>query len=142
MIERTFDEILLIEIAITIRHRLLSHESIITLNRMRFISRSFRINSASIINQNLISTIHSIQNNEILNILSAINSHINTMLINHINLNHRLSQTQNSWKHRDHSCRLLRAHQTSSLSSRSHIHRVSTIDIKKTIAKNTIDEIH
>jgi hypothetical protein len=141
MIRKTSDKILSIEIVI-IRFKMLNHESIIALNRMHFINRSFRVNSASTINRNLISTIHSIRDNEILNIFSAINSLINTMLINHINLNHRLSQTRSNWKHRDHSCRSWRSYQTSSLSSRSHTHRVSTIDIKKTIAKNTIDENH
>ncbi len=63
---------------------------------MRLINRSFRVNSASIINRNLISTIHSIRDNETLNIFSAINSLISTMLINHISLSHRLSQTQSS----------------------------------------------
>ncbi len=61
---------------------------------MSLISRSFRVNSASTINRNLINTIHSIRVNEILNIFNAINSFINTTLINHINLSRRLSQTQ------------------------------------------------
>ncbi len=129
-----------IEIAITIRLRLLSHESIIALNRMRLINRSFRDNSASTIYRNSINTIHSIRDNETLNILNAINSFINTMLINFINLSLRFSQAQSNWIHRNLDFRSsIQNNKASSLSSRNHFHRVS---IKTTIAKNTIDEIH
>jgi hypothetical protein len=117
-----------------------SHTSTTLSNQMRHISQRFRINSALTINSNLINTIHNIQNNETLNFLSAINFIISTMLINLINLNHKVSQTQSSWRSRSLSFRSsIQNNKASSLSSRNHTHNVS---IRAIIAKNTIKENH